>query len=107
LFLDLTRDFWAENVKNKCKYLKQQQIPFGDDNQKGKSCLGCEAWRVEGGPPDPVAIHRPGQPRFLPGHGEVGDEGLNQRGDGGFVGFDGGFVAEIAEGLAGDGADRG
>jgi hypothetical protein len=32
----LTCDFWAENAKNKCKRNKQQQIPFGDDNQKEK-----------------------------------------------------------------------
>ena len=31
-------------------------------------------------------------------------EGLDKRGDGGFGGFDGGFMTEVAEGLAGDGA---
>jgi hypothetical protein len=31
----LTSDFWAENAENNCKYNKQKQIPFGDDNQKG------------------------------------------------------------------------
>ena len=34
-------------------------------------------------------------------------EGLDKRGYGGFGGFDGGFMTEVAEGLAGDGAYRG
>ena len=32
---------------------------------------------------------------------------MDERGDGGFGGFEGGSVAEVAEGLAGDGAYRG
>jgi hypothetical protein len=35
-FLGLTCDFWAKIANEKCKGNKQQQIPFGDDNQKGK-----------------------------------------------------------------------
>jgi len=35
-FWDLTRDFWAENAKNKCKSNKQQQIPFWDATRKAK-----------------------------------------------------------------------
>ena len=34
-------------------------------------------------------------------------QGLDERGDGGFGGFDGRFMAEVAEGLAGDRADGG
>jgi hypothetical protein len=39
--------------------------------------------------------------------GEVSDERFDEDGDSGFGGIDGGFVAEVAEGLAGDGADGG
>jgi hypothetical protein len=39
--------------------------------------------------------------------GQVGHEGLDEGGDGWFAGFDGGFVALVAEGFAGDGADGG
>ncbi len=37
----------------------------------------------------------------------MSDEGLDEGRDGGFGGFDRGGVAEVAEGLAGDGADGG
>ncbi|MCU1252326.1 MAG: hypothetical protein JWQ49_5355 [Edaphobacter sp.] len=38
---------------------------------------------------------------------EVGEESLDEAGYGRFRGFYGGRVAEVAEGLAGDGADGG
>jgi hypothetical protein len=40
----------------------------------------------------------------LVGWGEVGEEGLDEAGDRGFGGFDGGKVAEVAQSPAGDGA---
>ena len=39
--------------------------------------------------------------------GEPVLEGLDERGDCGLGGFDGGFVTQVTEGLAGDGADGG
>jgi hypothetical protein len=34
-FWGLTCDFWGENAKKNLRGQEQEQIPFGDDNQKG------------------------------------------------------------------------
>jgi hypothetical protein len=46
-FGGLTCDFWAENAENKCKYNKQQQIPFGDGNKNGNSGDQMIDWVAE------------------------------------------------------------